>query len=196
MPCGGRVHKTYEEGAQMKLSKVKSLCTAAGRADLVVETNEYGDIRRQWISNGEGMWVITGMPTIGTDNLPTILGLSAKQTEKMRIGLQPFAEDMDGGDYDANDVVLTPAPCSIISRGAEYLLLTGAGKTLTVYKALLTPVWTEETQLVLRTRPTYGTPYIVILDGFFVSGIVAPVTGSILSKQDAAAIRGLIGNAD
>ena len=179
----------------MRLNKIKSLCVAAYRAELMVETNAAGDIRRQWISNGSGLWILTGLPTIGTENISTILGLSAKQAEKMRIGLQGFPESIDSSDFAADDVVLTPAPCSVICRGVEFLLLIGSpGETFTLEKALLGPIWTGNTQLVLR-RTESGMLYIVVMDGLFVTGIVLPTIG-VLTRQDVMAIRPLIANAE
>lgn len=174
----------------MKLNKIKTLCVGAGTLRIFNELSEEGELRGQWLCNGAAMWRITGLPTIGTENIPALLGLSAKQVEKLRISIGDFPTAYDPGDYDSEDIVMQPAQISLKENGRENLILRGGSFVLTADAALLDPEWTEDTQILLRLD-TNGKPYIVLLDGFFVSGIIMP-TQNILTDADREALMALL----
>ena len=176
----------------MKLTKIKTLCVAAGRAELIVEMTQEGELRRQWISNGEALWLLTGLPCLEPENLPILLGLTNKQAEKLSFGLQPFPAEYDSSDYAASDRVIRRAACSISALGQDLLLLNGSQGTLLIQSAHIAPVWTETTMIIER-RTKGGRTYIVLLDGLLVTGIVMPVPAqSLISETDKAALRLLV----
>lgn len=174
----------------MKLNKIKTLCVGAGTLRIFNELSEEGELRGQWLCNGAAMWRITGLPAIGTENIPALLGLSAKQVEKLRISIGDFPTAYDPGDYDSEDIVMQPAQISLKGNGRENLILRGGHFVLTADAALLAPAWTEDTQILLRLD-TNGKPYLVLLDGFFSSAIIMP-TQNILTDADREALMALL----
>lgn len=132
------------------------------------------------------------MPTIGTENIPAVFGLSAKQVEKARISVQEFPENYNSSDYDSEDQVLTVMNTSLRNNGKEYLVLMEQikGEVYLADVALLAPVWTEDTQILLRLD-TNGKPYLVLMDGFFSSAIIMP-TQNILTDADREALMALL----
>lgn len=179
----------------MKLSRIKTACVATGEFRLFNETDEDGMLTGQWIANGIACWKLTGKPTIGTENIPAVFGLSAKQVEKARISVQDFPEIYNSSDYDTEDQTLTVMNTSLRNNGKEYLVLMDQrkGEVYLADVALLAPVWTEDTQILLRHDTGENKrPYFAVMDGFFVSGIVMPLSGNILSKNDKEAMKVLI----
>lgn len=174
----------------MKLNKIKTLCVGAGTLRIFNELSEEGELRGQWLCNGAAMWRITGLPTIGTENIPALLGLSAKQVEKLRISIGDFPTAYDPGDYDSENIVMQPAQISLKGNGRENLILRGGHFVLTADAALLAPAWTEDTQILMRLD-TNGKPYLVLLDGFFASAIIMP-TQNILTDADREALMALL----
>lgn len=174
----------------MRLNKIKTLCTRTATLRIFDEISAEGELRSQWICNGEAMWRLTGLPTIGTENIPALLGLSAKQVEQTRISSGDFPTAYDPGDYDSGDIVMQPAQISIKENGRENLILRGGHFVLTADAALLAPAWTEDTQILLRLD-TNGKPYLVLMDGFFLSAIIMP-TQNILTDADREALMALM----
>lgn len=175
----------------MRLNKVKALCKERKTALLLNETSEDGELRRQWLSDGAAMWLITGMPTLGAENLPTLLGLEGKQVESMRISQKEFPVVYSTEDKLYADATLGETAISLIILGEEWLVMGGAGGAWLIPEKELRPIRTEQCSMALR-RTEGGTPYAAVFDGLFLAGIIITGQSTMLNGSSRDILRKLL----
>jgi hypothetical protein len=154
----------------MKLNKIKSLCKAARRVILYNELAQSGELRRQWIGTGDGMYLLEGLPILGTANIPPLMGLEGTAVERIKITQEKMPPDVDTGDYDANEAALISIPCTVNVNGVDLALFRSAYQVWALAAAELTPVLTQSVTVKMRWTPE-GAPYFVVFKGMFLVAI-------------------------
>ena len=155
----------------MKLNKIKSLCKAAKRAILYNELGDGGELRRQWIGTGTAIYLLDGLPILGTANLPPILGLEGNAVNNVKITTEKMPEGIFTGDYDAEEPALIALPCIVAVGGMDLALFKSAYQVWALSEAELTPAMNPNFTVKMRWMPD-GTPYFCIFRGMFLEAIL------------------------
>lgn len=159
----------------MKVKKIGTLCKARGRCYLITELTEEGEIKRQWISNGAAMWLVSGLPLLTESNLSTLFDYSPNVAEKIQIKAAELPQKIYDVTHDLRDGerLLQESSIRIRVDGDELMALTAGERVIWVRSEMLAPCWTKETQLVLRETGN-GDDAVAVCDGLFLVGIVMP----------------------
>jgi len=161
----------------MKVKKIGALCKAMGVCLLYDELGEQGEIRRQWISNGNALWPVSGLPMLEKSNLSTLFDFNENQLKNMVLD----ERELPGWLYDlAHDDIgeapLAESPIRIKADGREPLALYDGPKVIWLNAAYLGPCWTKETRLVARDMEDGRA--VAVMDGLFLCGIILPAATS------------------
>lgn len=158
----------------MKLQKIRKLCKARETCILYDEFREEdGALSRQWLSDGVGMWPVSGLPELKESNLGTLLGLNEKQAEKWVLREEALPGHLQGstGDLEAWESPLKESVLSVNADGRELLpLWDKEGRVLWIDRARMEPCWSE-TAVIVR-RETEGGPVAAVFDGLFLAGLL------------------------
>lgn len=158
----------------MKLNKIRKLCKARETCLLFDEfTEEDGTMARQWLSDGVGMWPVSGLPELKESNLGTLLGLNEKQAEKWVLREEELPGHLQGslGDLMSWETPLKESVLSVIADGRELLpLWDKEGRVLWIDRARTEPCWSA-TAVMVR-RETESGPMAAVFEGLFLAGIL------------------------
>jgi len=158
----------------MKLNKIRKLCKAKEVCILYDEfSGEEGTLVRQWLSDGVGMWPVSGLPELKESNLGTLLGLTEKQAEKWVLREEELPGHLHGstGDLESWETPLKESVLSVNASGQELLpLWDKEGRVLWIDRARLEPCWSETAVLV--RRETESGPVAAVFEGLFLAGIL------------------------
>ena len=162
----------------MKLNKIRKLCKGKEVCILYDEfSGEDGALVRQWLSDGVGMWPVSGLPELKESNLGTLLGLTEKQAEKWVLREEEVPGNLAGsmGDLEAWESPLKESVLSVNADGRELLpLWDKEGRVLWIDRARTEPCWSETAVLV--RRETEGGPVAAVFEGLFLAGILRAET--------------------
>ena len=168
----------------MKVKKIGALCKAAKRCYLWNELTVAGEIRRQWITNGEAMWPVAGLPQLSESNLSTLFEFSPNQLKEMIVKEEALPEKLYGilFDYAAGEEVLQESIIRLRKDGTEYAALTAGNRVVWLATELLRPCWGSEPRIVLRSLPDRDV--LAVMDGLLLAGIIMPaVMGADLYRE-------------
>lgn len=158
----------------MKLNKIRKLCKAKEVCFLFDEfSSEDGTLVRQWLSDGVGMWPVSGLPELKESNLGTLLGLNEKQAKKWVLREEELPGDLREslGDLESWEHPLKESVISVNAEGQELLpLWDKEGRVLWIGRARLEPCWSE-TAVIVR-RETEGGPVAAVFEGLFLVGVI------------------------
>lgn len=158
----------------MKLNKIRKLCKTKEVCILYDEFGEEdGTMARQWLSDGVGMWPVSGLPELKESNLGTLLGLNEKQAEKWALREEELPGYLSGslGDLESWETPLKESVLSVNAGGREFLpLWDKEGRVLWIDRARTEPCWSETAVLV--RRETKDGPVAAVFDGLFLAGIL------------------------
>jgi len=164
----------------MKLNKIRKLCKAKEVCILYDEfSSEDGALVRQWLSDGVGMWPVSGLPELKESNLGTLLGLNEKQAEKWVLREEEVPEDLREslGDLESWEAQLKESVISVNAGGRELLpLWDKEGRVLWIDRARLEPCWSEMA-VVARRETASGPvaasrPVAAVFEGLFLVGVI------------------------
>ncbi len=165
----------------MKLNKIKSLCKAAKRCILFNELGDGGELRRQWMGTGSGIYLLEGLPMLGTANIPPLLGLEGNAVEKVKITLENLPTGIDTSDYDASETALVPLPAMVSVGGADLVLYKSAYQVWALDAGELAPAINSNCTVKMRWKAD-GTPYFVIFRGMFLEAILLRERSGLLDN--------------
>lgn len=158
----------------MKMNKIRKLCKAKEVCILFDEFGEEdGTMARQWLSDGVGMWPVSGLPELKESNLGTLLGLNEKQAEKWVLREEELPGYLSGslGDLESWETPLKESVMSVNAGGRELLpLWDKEGRVIWIDRARTEPCWSETAVLV--RRETKVGPVVAVFDGLFMAGIL------------------------
>lgn len=168
----------------MKIKKIATQCKEAGNIILFNVTDKEGCVS-QWISNGYGVYPITGMPYMQMEHLITMFEITDKQLEKIRTSSHEAPSTIDFSDICGDEIIAEREKINIISAGKVLLPVTASGHTYFINKEYLKPIQTplEDTELYLRKSPD-GTPYFAVKAGLMLVGIIMPISNAESLAQD------------
>lgn len=160
----------------MRVRKIAAQCKAHGTAVLWDVTDSDG-VLRQWISTGAAAYPVDGMPYLSVEHLPTLLSLSNKDEEMMRLDQKEKPDTIDLRDAVDKESITEPAEFSILHLGRELLPVRVYDETYFIDAELLEPITAEykDTELWQR-RTKRGAPYFAVKAGLMCVGIVMPMT--------------------
>ena len=158
----------------MKVKRIGALCKASKRCYLWNELTEAGEIRRQWISNGEGLWPVSGLPMLSESNLSTLFDFSPNQLKEMIVKEEALPEKLYGILYDfaEGEEALQESFIRLRKDGTEYMALTAGSRVIWLATELLRPCWGNQPRLV--RREIEESDAIAVLDGLMLAGIIMP----------------------
>ena len=161
----------------MKVKKIGALCRSMGVCILYDEVSDDGEIRRQWISNGNALWPVSGLPMLEKDNLSTLFDFSENQVKEMLIDEKELPEWLCEITHDdEREATMLESPLRIRADGRELMPLYDGPNVIWLNAAYLAPCWTKQTRLVARST-TEGKA-VAVLDGLFLCGIILPAATS------------------
>ena len=155
----------------MKLNKIKALCKAAKRAILYNELGAGGELRRQWIGTGSGIYLLDGLPILGHANIPPLLGLEGNAVSKIKITQENLPPEINTEDYNTNEPALVALPCIVSVGGADLALFRGSYQVWALDEAELAPAQNVNCTVKMRWTPT-GAPYFPVFKGMFLEAIL------------------------
>ena len=159
----------------MRIKKIAASCKLHCQAILWDAVDADGVIK-QWISSGAAVYPVDGMPYLQVEHLPTLLSLSNKDEEKMRLDQSEKPEAIDLHDAVDKEAIAEPAEFSILHLNRELLPIRVHDETYFIDAELLEPITAEykNTEMWLR-RTKDGTPYFAVKAGLMCVGIVMPM---------------------
>lgn len=159
----------------MKLKRVAALCGQAGMFCLYDQADENGEISRQWLGDGTGVYPLAGLPYMDTDNLCAMFDIPEKKREKWLFRHRQAPGDINWGDTDTEERQLTDPKLCLRHEGRELLpLRTTAGITFIQEKSLA-PLENLEYLRLYERRLRSGGVYIVAKVGLVVQAVIMPV---------------------
>lgn len=171
----------------MKLNKIKALCKAAKRAILYNELGEGGELRRQWIGTGSGIYLLDGLPILGTANIPPLMGLEGNAVDKIKITQENLPMGISTEDYSADEPALNALPCIVSVGGTDLALFRSAYQVWALDAAELAPALNQYGTIKMRWMPD-GKLYFVVFRGMFIEAILFRERSDLL---DDASRKGL-----
>lgn len=159
----------------MKIKKIAAQVREQCRADIMDVTDGDGVVR-QWISTGVACYPVDGMPYLMPEHLPTVLDLTAKQTEEIRITRTEKPESMDFRDAVEHEIRAEGATFAIYFSGIKALPLIANGVAYFVDAELLAPILAEYKEVDFWLRRAESITYFAVKFGLMVVGVVLPMT--------------------
>jgi hypothetical protein len=160
---------------RLKIKKIAAVCKARGLADILDQTDGDGVVR-QWISSGASVYPVECLPYLTEQHLVTILDLSEKALEKMRIGHKAAPEGICLDDQTDGELMADGVPAIIAYGGRRIAAYTVRGETWFVDVDLLEPILAEHGDMELWLRkPAAGAPYFAAKAGLLCVGLVFPM---------------------
>lgn len=159
----------------MRIKKIAASCKLHCQAILWDAVDADGVIK-QWISSGAAVYPVDGMPYLQVEHLPTLLSLSNKDEEKMRLDQSKKPETIDLHDAVDKEAIAEPAEFSILHLNRELLPIRVHDETYFIDAELLEPITAEykDTEMWLR-RTEAGMTYFAVKAGLMCVGIVTPM---------------------
>lgn len=155
----------------MKLNKIKALCKAAKRSILYDELGKGGDLRRQWIGTGSGIYLLDGLPILGPANIPPLMGLEGNAVSKIKVTLENLPPEINTEDYNADEPALAALPCIVSVGGTDLALFRGGYQVWALDEAELAPALNTNCTVKMRWTPA-GAPYFTVFHGMFLEAIL------------------------
>jgi hypothetical protein len=125
----------------MKLKQIDKLCKSAGRILLFDEQppEEVDGVRlepRQWMSDGEAVYPLDGVPYLDQDAVHAIFDIDAKKADKLHVQHnQELPKWLDFGDFHESDTRLEPVQFKMSIGSDELTLFRDTDGGLIVIKA-------------------------------------------------------------
>lgn len=168
----------------MKLSRIKALCKSAKTLVIFNELTPDGELRAQWVSDGQGMYPLAGMPTVTPEQMTSILDLKDVNTRTENLPVE-FRGRLD---RTADLETLTEMLIALRARGTVlWPLQTEAGDIVLIDEARIAPFFSSDTIFTL-IRKTEGN-WVAGYNGFACAGIIPASGPERFSKIEAQALR-------
>ena len=164
----------------MKLQKIKEVCGRLKCAYIFNKTDEDGELKAQYISDGKAIYEIGDSITLTESILSAVWDISEKDSGKWRIcsGELPSGINCEWGlseTFEPQEMGI-----KVIYGNCTYIPFdTGAGMVF-INTKYLSPIIDEIESLTFFERKTVeGTPYIVAMRGFVFVAAFLPEMGDI-----------------
>lgn len=158
----------------MKIKSVAAICKKSECLFLYDKEDSRANVS-QWVGDGMGVYPITNIPYMETDNVCTIFEFTEKQLEKFLIRHTGIPEGICFDDTDRTEKILSNENLSIAYAGRILKpLLTSKGLVFidSKYLSPLADIW-NIMELYERTTPG-GQTYIAAKAGFLLYAVIMP----------------------
>lgn len=161
----------------MKLKKIAAVCKGSGTAVLWDATDREGVVH-QWICSGGAAYPVEGLPYLTQEHMVTVLDLSEKQQEKMKIEHTPAPDIFDFSDTADGEAMAKEAAFTVVYGGTAFLPVSCEQRTQFLDWERLAPITAEYKDLQFWRRGSEnGLKYYAVKAGLLCVGIVAPSYG-------------------
>lgn len=161
----------------MKIRKIAAICKANATAVLWDVTDTEGVVH-QWICAGSCAYPVEGLPYLTVSHMVTVLDLSEKQAEKMKIEQTPAPQSFDFSDTADGEVMAREASFSVVYGGKVYLPVWTGAETRFIDFEQLRPIVEGYKGVQIFLRETrQGMPYFAVKAGLLLVGIMLPSVG-------------------
>ena len=160
----------------MKIKKIAQLCKQEGWAELVNYTDRSGCVQ-QWITDGRALWPVEGLPELEVKHLPSILELTDKQADAMKLRAREAPVSISFADACEGEKLAQMLPVSVYYGGDMLRPFCVDGKTYWLNEELFLPMLAEHPRAEFYYRHPAGcTEMFAVKDGFMLVGMVMPMT--------------------
>lgn len=159
----------------MRLSKIAGLCKQRRVISLLNCNGKNGEMT-QWLGDGDGMYLLTGLPVVDTHNVCTMFDLTDKQLEKIAICPSYDTGGLSYADSIADEFQIQSeyTICYDICGATLLPLMTGDGIVF-INRRYLEPVSDDITSLTFWERhDCNGELYIAVKVGMFLQAVLKP----------------------
>lgn len=171
----------------MKLSKIKALCKSTKNLVIFNELTPDGELRAQWVSDGQGMYPLAGMLTVTPEQMKSILDLKDVNTRTENLPVE-FCGRLD---RTADMETLTEMLIVLRARGtALWPLQTEAGDIVLINEARIAPFFSSDTIFTLIRSETGN--WAAGYNRFACAGIVPTYGPEQFTPMEAQALREIV----
>ena len=170
----------------MKMKKLSAVFKKAINIDL------YSDEQQQWISNGQAVYSLKGMPPLTPEQLATILDLPSANNIRTVDGL-PFGICFD--DMAENEKPICPERIQLPLGGGKIATYTSADgeRVIFIEQQYLEPINAKDHFGVYERRHKCGITTIAVKNGMFLEAMIEPrqnvITPDLLDETHNLLIR-------
>lgn len=138
------------------------------------QTDEEGEIVRQWLGTGAAVYPIDGLPHIGGENICAMFDIPEKKREKLIIRHDNTPDNINWEDSDPQERQLDDPKLCIRYEGREFLpLRTSRGITF-IREKYLAPLESLEYMQLYERKSADGALYIVAKVGMIIQAVIMP----------------------
>jgi hypothetical protein len=164
----------------MKLKQIEKLCKSAGRILLFDEqpTEEVDGVRlepRQWMSDGEAVYPLDGVPYLDQDAVHAIFDIDAKKADKLHVQhRQELPTKLDFGDFHESDTRLEPVQFKMSIGSDELTLFRDTDGGLIVIKAdYRKPLDNWKECECFKRMSAEGNAFVAVMSGCVLRAIIS-----------------------
>lgn len=160
----------------MKIKKIAQLCRKQGAATLLNYEDKDGYVQ-QWITDGRALWPVEGLPELEVKHLPSILELTDKQADAMKLRAREAPVSISFADVCEGEKLAQMLPVSVYYGGDMLRPFCVDGKTYWLNEELFWPMLAEHQKAEFYYRHPAGCAEIfAVKAGFMLVGMVMPMT--------------------
>lgn len=154
----------------MKLNKIASIFKRHKR--LIIYTGDFDD---QWISNGEGMYCMRGMPKMTTSIVLKIFDVPPDKHTSWLCEESEMPKAIDFSDYIDDELEIEAEKITFSYRGIDYWLFQSDDKVYSINAEYIKPLLDESDYLKFYKRETTGGGFVLVAKiGLEINAIIVP----------------------
>lgn len=164
----------------MKLKQIEKLCKSAGQILLFDEAppEEVDGVRlepRQWMSDGEAVYPLDGVPYLDQDAVHAIFDIDAKKADKLHVQHnQELPTWLDFGDFHESDSPLEPVKFKMSIGSDELTLFRDTDGGLIVIKAdYRKPLDNWKECECFKRMSAEGNAFVAVMSGCVLRAIIS-----------------------
>lgn len=163
----------------MKLKQIEKLCKSAGQILLFDEQppEEVDGVRlepRQWMSDGDAVYPLDGVPYLDQDAVYAIFDIDAKKADKLHVQHnQKLPTWLDFGDFNVSDTHLEPVQFKMSIGSDELTLFRDTDGGLVVIKAdYRKPLDNWKECECFKRMSAEGNAFVTVMSGCVLRAII------------------------
>lgn len=158
----------------MKLKRVAAICSKEGIFCLFNQTDEEGEIVRQWLGTGNAVYPIDGLPYMGGDNICAMFDIPEKKREKLIIRHDNTPDSINWEDSDPTEYQIDDPKLCVRYNGWELLPLCTSHGIIFIREKYLAPLDSLEYMRLFERKSKSGAVYIVAKVGLVIQAVIMP----------------------
>lgn len=158
----------------MKINKIAGICKKSKTA-ILFEKSESGIVHQQFISDGNAIYPISGLPYLQQENIYTIFDVPEKDKEKWYFKQTPLPSNINMDDTDDTERAIEAEDVSIYRHGNALKALSTSAGIVFIKCAYIAPIADVMDVLEYYERTTEdGGLYIAVKAGFLLQAVISP----------------------